>query len=188
MEAILGRYSKEQIEKARKVKMIICDVDGVLTNGGIIYDNTGNELKIFHVGDGQIMKMLRQSEINIGAITGRSSEVVRLRMEEMGMDFHYHGIKDKRQKYQEIKEEWSLQDEEIAYLGDDVIDIPVLKLCGFAVTPHDAKPYVKAYASLVTEAKGGEGVFREVADLILAARGEFEKALWRYLENNQEKS
>lgn len=188
MKSILELYSGEQVEKARKVKMIICDVDGVLTNGGIIYDNTGNELKIFNVKDGQIMKMLRQCGIRTGAVTGRSSEVVRLRMEEMGMDFHFHGIKDKGGKYQEIKEEWGLQDEEIAYLGDDIIDIPVLKLCGLAVTPQDAKAYVKAYAGLVTEAKGGEGVLRETAELILAARGEFEQALWQYLENNQEKS
>ncbi|WP_017732692.1 KdsC family phosphatase [Nafulsella turpanensis] len=188
MESILEAYTSTQIDKARKVKMIICDVDGVLTNGGIIYDNAGTELKIFNVKDGQVMKMLRHSGLRVGAITGRSSEVVRLRMEEMGMDFHYHGIKDKYQQYQEIKKEWELQDEEISYLGDDIIDIPVLKQCGFAITPQDAKPYVKAYAHLVTEARGGEGVFREAADLILAAQGKFEQAMWQYLENYQEKS
>lgn len=185
---ILSLYSEEQVRLAKKVKTIICDVDGVLTAGGIIYDNNGNELKIFNVKDGQIMKMLRNSGLTVGAITGRSSDVVRLRMKEMGMDFHHHGIKDKLRQYEDIKKEMGLSDEEIAFLGDDIIDIPILERCGFAICPQDAKPYVQQYAALVTEAKGGEGVLREAGDLILAARGEFEKALQQYLLNYQQNS
>lgn len=186
--SILSEFTDAQIALARKVSTIICDVDGVLTAGGIIYDNAGNELKIFNVKDGQIMKMLKNSGLTVGAITGRSSEVVRFRMKEIGMDFHYHGIKDKLKQYEEIKAERGLADEEIAFLGDDIIDIPILQRCGFAICPQDAKPYVQQYAGLVTRAKGGEGVLREVGDLLLAARGEFEKALQQYLQNYQQNS
>lgn len=187
-EAILARYTAEQVALASKINVIICDVDGVLTAGGIIYDNAGNELKIFNVKDGQIMKMLRNSGLKVGAITGRASDVVRNRMEEMGMDFHYHGIKDKLKQYEFIKETWGYTDEEIAFLGDDIIDIPILQRCGLGIAPNDAKPYVQQYASLLTHANGGEGVLREAGDLILAARGEFEQALQQYLENYQQNS
>jgi 3-deoxy-D-manno-octulosonate 8-phosphate phosphatase (KDO 8-P phosphatase) len=187
-KSILSLFSEEQIALARKVKAIICDVDGVLTAGGIIYDNSGNELKIFNVKDGQIMKMLRNSGLTVGAITGRSSDVVRLRMKEIGMDFHYHGIKDKLKQYESIKTELGLKDEDVAFLGDDIIDIPILERCGFAICPQDAKPYVQQYAKLVTQVKGGEGVLREAGDLILAARGEFETALQQYLQNYQQNS
>lgn len=187
-EAILSQYTDEQIALARKIKLIICDVDGVLTAGGIIYDNSGNELKIFNVKDGQIMKLLRNSGLKVGAITGRASDVVRNRMEEMGMDFHYHGIKDKLRQYEEIKQEWGFADEEVAFMGDDIIDIPILQRCGLPVSPGDAKPYVQQYARLVTQARGGEGVLREIGDFILAARGEFEQALQQYLGNYQQNS
>ena len=188
MEVILKQYTEEQIALAKKVNVIICDVDGVLTDGGIIYDNSAREYKKFNVKDGQIMKMLRSSGVKVGAITGRESDVVKFRMKEMGLDFHYHGIKDKRKQYEEIKEEWGFKDEEIAFLGDDIIDIPILEHCGFGVCPSDAKPYVQQYAQLVTQSKGGEGVLREAGDLILAARGEFEQALHQYLQNNQQNS
>lgn len=187
-EGILSQYSPGQRNRAKKIKVIICDVDGVLTAGEIIYDNAGNEYKKFNVKDGQIMKMLRNSSIKVGAITGRASDVVRFRMKELDLDFHYHGIKDKFKQYNEVKTEYGLADEEIAYLGDDIIDIPILEKCGFAITPKDAKPYVQKYAHLVTEAAGGGGVLREAADLILAAQGKFEKALWQYLENYQQNS
>lgn len=187
-ESILRQYTEEQVDLARAVKLIICDVDGVLTAGGIIYDNSGNELKIFNVKDGQIMKLLLNSGLKVGAITGRASDVVRNRMKEMGMDFHYHGIKDKLRQYETIKEEFGLRDEEIAFLGDDIIDIPILQRCGLPISPADAKPYVQDYARLITRSKGGEGVLREVGDFILAARGEFEQALQQYLGNYQQKS
>ena len=187
-EGILNQYTEEQIRRAKQIKVIICDVDGVLTAGEIIYDNSGNEYKKFNVKDGQVMKMLRNSKIKVGAITGRASDVVRFRMNELALDFHYHGIKDKLRQYEDIKFDLGASDEEIAFLGDDIIDIPILRKCGFAITPKDAKPYVQNYAHLVTGAAGGGGVLREAADLILAAQGLFEKALWQYLENYQQNS
>lgn len=184
----MREYSEEQIALAHKIKVIICDVDGVLTAGGIIYDNSGNELKIFNVKDGQIMKLLLNSGLKVGAITGRASDVVRNRMKEMGMDFHYHGIKDKLKQYETIKQALGFKDEEVAFLGDDIIDIPILQRCGLPISPGDAKPYVQNYARIVTRSKGGEGVLREIGDFILAARGEFEHALQQYLGNYQQNS
>lgn len=185
---ILSGYSAEVIEKARKIKAIFTDVDGVLTSGGIIYDNNGVEYKVFNVKDGQVMKMLKFAGIKVAAITGRESEVVKRRMKEMGMDFHFHGIKDKYGCFKDLCDQLALKAEEVAFLGDDIIDIPVLEQCGLAVCPADAPAYVRLHAHLITEAKGGGGVFRETSDFILAAQGLFTKALNGYIRKNQEHS
>ncbi|WP_224998428.1 HAD family hydrolase [Cesiribacter sp. SM1] len=182
MQILLQAYPKDVVERAARIKAIITDVDGVLTAGSIIYDNSGNEYKIFNVKDGQIMKMLQWAGIFTGAITGRSSQVVKNRMTELGLDVHYHGIKDKVSQYRSILEEYNFKDEEVAFLGDDIIDIPILKHCGLAVCPADAKPYVRMHAHLVTNSIGGGGVFREVGDLVMAARGIFEEAMENYLQ------
>lgn len=187
MQVLLQAYAKDVIERAAKIKAIITDVDGVLTTGSIIYDNGGNEYKVFNVKDGQIMKMLRWCGIFTGAITGRSSQVVKNRMEELGFDAHYHGIADKVSQYRSILEEFGFKDEEVAFLGDDIIDIPILKHCGLAVCPADAKPYVRQHAHLVTNCDGGGGVFRETGDLIMAARGQFETAIAHYLNFDEKK-
>lgn len=175
MESILKQYTSSQIEKAVKIKALICDVDGVLTDGGIIYDNHGNEFKRFNVKDGQIIKHLKRAGILIGAITGRESEVVKFRCRELNFDFHYHGVKDKLKIYQELKEKHQLKDEEIAYLGDDIIDIPILEKAGLGIVPSDAIAYVYEYANIITMAKGGGGVLREAADFILASQGKMEE-------------
>lgn len=186
MQVLLQAYSKDVIERAARIKAIITDVDGVLTAGSIIYDNSGNEYKVFNVKDGQIMKMLQWAGIFTGAITGRSSQVVKNRMTELGLNVHYHGIKDKVAQYRTILEEHGFKDEEVAFLGDDIIDIPILKQCGLAVCPADAKPYVRMHAHLVTNSIGGGGVFREVGDLVMAARGVFEEAIEEYLRFDKE--
>jgi 3-deoxy-D-manno-octulosonate 8-phosphate phosphatase (KDO 8-P phosphatase) len=188
MQILLQAYSKDVVERAARIKAIITDVDGVLTAGSIIYDNSGNEYKIFNVKDGQIMKMLQWAGIFTGAITGRSSQVVKNRMTELGLDVHYHGIKDKVSQYRSILEEFGFKDEEVAFLGDDIIDIPILKQCGLAVCPADAKPYVRMHAHLVTNSIGGGGVFREVGDLVMAARGVFEEAIENYLQFDRDKT
>jgi len=154
-------------EKAKKIKAIITDVDGVLTDGGIIYDNNYTEYKRYNVKDGQIISHLKRMGFIVGAITGRESDVVKKRMEELRFTFHHHGIKDKLVEYEKIKQEYSLQDEEIAYIGDDIIDLSILSRCGFAVTPKDARDYMKKEVDYITPSKGGEGVFRDVADFIL---------------------
>jgi 3-deoxy-D-manno-octulosonate 8-phosphate phosphatase (KDO 8-P phosphatase) len=183
MESVLMQYSQEVVLQARNIKAIIFDVDGVLTDGGIIYDNHANEFKKFNVKDGQIIKHLKAQGIILGAITGRNSPVVQRRCEELKLDFHHHGIKDKLGLFQEILQEYDLQSEEVMYIGDDIIDLGILKSCGLGVCPEDAKPYVKAHADLVTFAAGGKGVLREAADLVLAAQGYLEKVIASYLPN-----
>jgi 3-deoxy-D-manno-octulosonate 8-phosphate phosphatase (KDO 8-P phosphatase) len=185
MENILKQYSQSQIEKAKSIKAIICDVDGVLTDGGIIYDNNGKEFKIFNVKDGFIINHIKRAGILVGAITGRESEVVKFRCRELNFDFHHHGAKDKLKLYQEIKHQYNLQDHQIAYIGDDIIDIPLLKASGLGIVPSDAIYYICDFANLITYARGGRGVLREAADFILAAQGKFEQVL-NFYSNSKE--
>ena len=167
-------YSEKTIEQAKKIKAIVFDVDGVLTDGGIVYDNAGMEFKRFNVKDGQIIKYLKRTEISTAVITGRDSLVVRNRCEELKIDKHYHGIKNKLETYQKLKEKWQLTDEQIAYVGDDINDLPVLVRCGLSCTPSDGHYKVKEHVDLVLKSKGGEGVLRELADLVLEAQNRYE--------------
>lgn len=180
MTDFLEKYAPDHINKAKRVKVIIADVDGVLTDGGIIYDNGGNEYKKFNVKDGQIIAHLKRSGILVGAVTGRLSDVVKYRCDELKLDFHYHGVKDKLEIYSRIKEEFKLENEEIAFIGDDIIDLPLLKLCGLSAAPDDALDYVKTAVDLVTSRRGGEGAFRELADFVLAAQGKLEDIIINY--------
>ncbi len=174
-EKIIQEYfssvSQEVLEKASKIKLLVTDVDGVLTDGGIIYDDLGTEYKKYNVKDGLIVQYLRKNGVMVGAITGRNSKVVENRCEELRFDFHYHGIKDKGKKLDEVLETLEIQLNEVAYIGDDLIDLPVMSRVGFAVVPSDGLIYVKPYADYVSSIQGGKGVFREVSDLILHAKG-----------------
>lgn len=163
--------SDQILQKARQIKAIFFDVDGVLTDGGIIYDNAGMELKRFNVKDGQIIKYLRKANILTAVITGRDSLVVRNRCEELKIDKHYHGVKDKLSIYDKLKEKWQLTDEQIAYIGDDINDLPILTRCGLSCTPADGHLKVRERVNLVLSLKGGEGTLRELADLVLESQG-----------------
>jgi 3-deoxy-D-manno-octulosonate 8-phosphate phosphatase (KDO 8-P phosphatase) len=178
MESILSLYPEFIIQKASQVRIIVFDVDGVLTDGGIIYDDNGVEYKRFHVRDGQIVGVLRQLGYKTCAITGRDSAVVKHRMEELKVDFHYHGVQDKLGVLDVVRKKLKLYYHEIAYIGDDLPDIKPISICGLGVTPADAPVYVKSQADLVTASKGGEGVLREVADLILASQNMLENLLY----------
>jgi len=171
IEAYFSSVSEDIWEKARKIKLLITDIDGVMTDGGIIYDDRGLEFKKYNVKDGLIVKHLKKSGVLVGAITGRESQVVLNRCEELKFDFHYHGVKDKGKKLKDLLETMEIDLDTVAYIGDDLIDVPILNQVGFAVSPADAIVYVKPFAHWVTQSKGGEGVFREVADLILHSKG-----------------
>ncbi len=171
MKKILERYTKEQVEKATAIKAIFFDVDGVLTDGRIIYDETGKETKEFNVKDGFIVSYVKKSGIILGAITGRESATVTKRMAELKVDFCHQGIVDKAEVCRKLMEHYSLKKKDVTYVGDDINDLGVFKLVGLSVCPADALSYVKDQADLVTFAKGGKGVFREVADLVLASQG-----------------
>ena len=171
IQAYLSHVSEEIWEKARNIKVLVTDVDGVLTDGGIIYDDFGTEYKKYNVKDGLIVQHLRKNRVLVGAITGRDSQVVQNRCEELRFDFHYHGIKDKWKKLQEVLETMEIQPEEVAFIGDDLIDLPILTRVGLSIAPSDALPYVKSAVHFTSPFAGGKGVFREVGDILLHSRG-----------------
>jgi len=174
------------IEKAKKIKAIVFDVDGVLTDGGIIYDNSGMEIKRFNVKDGQIIFHLKQAGFIVGAITGRDSLVVKNRCEELKLDFHYHGSSNKLIQYKKIKNNYNLKDEEIAYIGDDIIDLSILTRCGLSATPNDARVYMKENVDLVLPSRGGDGVLRDLSDYILEEQGLLENIIQKQIKGKYE--
>lgn len=173
----LSRCSKEQIKKASLIKAIFFDVDGVLTDGKIIYDENGKETKTFHVKDGLIISYLKKAGILTGAISGRESPAVTKRLAELKIDFCHQNIVDKAMVFEKLMSHYNLKSKEVAFIGDDINDLPVFRLAGFSVCPADTYDYIKAQADFVTQARGGEGVLREVADVVLEARGLLGKIL-----------
>jgi len=163
--------SSDQLKKIQNIRVLITDVDGVLTNGGIILDDKGMEYKQFQVKDGQIIAVLQKAGIKIGVISGRNVGVVKHRCQQMGVDFHFHGVRDKYAKVCEVLSELEITLDQCAYVGDDLIDLGILCKVGFSAAPSDALPYVKEQVDFVCSLRGGEGAFREVADTILAAKG-----------------
>jgi len=167
-------------ERLKKIKIVLMDVDGVLTDGRIVYDNQGNELKFFDVKDGHGLKLLQRAGYRIGIITGRQSLLVERRAQELGAEFLFQGVKDKAVPFRRILEEQQCREEEIAYIGDDLIDLPVLLRAGVAVAVSDAVDEVKAAAHYVTSRPGGRGAVREFCDLLLKAAGRWEQVTDRY--------
>jgi len=168
------------IVHAERVKLLIVDVDGVLTDGGIILDNAGNETKRFHVRDGHGIKMLMRAGIEVAFLTGRTSEVVKRRAAELGVKIIHQGSKVKLDAYEEILKETGMTDEQTAYVGDDIVDIPVMRRVSLPVAVADAEDYVREVAMVVTERPGGHGAVREVCDMILKAGGLWDGATQRY--------
>lgn len=166
------KKSKQSIRsKAKKIKLLLLDVDGVMTDGRIILDNRGNELKAFHVRDGHGIKLAQRAGIVIGLITGRNSEVVNLRARELGIEEVHQGALDKAAVYDTLISKYAYKDEEVAFIGDDIVDVPVFQRVGLAVTVADADPAVKPHVDMVTEAAGGRGAVREVINIILKNQG-----------------
>lgn len=169
-------------KKLAGIKLLLLDVDGVLTDGRIIYDNQGNELKAFDVKDGHGLKMLQRAGIKIGIITGRNSEVVKKRAQELGITILYQGILTKIEPYQEILVELGLSDDQVAYVGDDIVDLPILRRVGFSATVADASPEVQPLVDYVTGRPGGCGAVREICDLLLKAGGQWNELTKKYFE------
>jgi 3-deoxy-D-manno-octulosonate 8-phosphate phosphatase (KDO 8-P phosphatase) len=177
VKEILEKYPKELIKKASQVKALIFDIDGVLTDGKITYDDSGKEIKSFNVKDGLIVSHLRKAGILVGAISGRESNAVSKRAAELKLDFCHQGIVDKASVFLKLIEYHELKKKQVAYIGDDINDLSILRQVGLAACPVDAPVYIRKRVEVVTAAKGGNGVMREVADLILASRGYFDKML-----------
>jgi 3-deoxy-D-manno-octulosonate 8-phosphate phosphatase (KDO 8-P phosphatase) len=162
------------------IKLLLLDVDGILTDGRITYDNQGNELKSFDVKDGHGLKLLQRAGIEVGIITGRQSDLVARRSAELGIDILYQGALRKLDPYLEILEEQGLGNEQVAYVGDDLIDLPILRRVGFSATVSDAHPDVLPLVDHVTQRPGGRGAVREICDLLLKGGGHWQQVTDRY--------
>jgi len=158
-------------EKLKHIELLLLDVDGVMTDGRIIWDANGTEIKFFNVKDGHGIKLVQRAGIQVGIITGRVSPVVNLRAKELGIEILYQGSLRKQESYEEIKQRTGLSDHQIAYMGDDVIDVPVMRRVGFSAAPADALPEVLKVADYIAHARGGWGAVRELCDLLLKGRG-----------------
>lgn len=167
---------------AKNIKLLILDVDGVLTDGSIILDNDGNELKAFHVRDGHGIKMLQRAGVTVAIITGRQSKVVARRAQELGITEIYQRCILKSVAYDHLLEKTGLSDAEVAYIGDDIVDIPLLRKVALPVVVADATDETKAEAIMLTKNRGGRGAVREVSDLILKAKGLWESMLDEYFK------
>jgi 3-deoxy-D-manno-octulosonate 8-phosphate phosphatase (KDO 8-P phosphatase) len=166
--------------RARAVRMLVFDVDGVLTDGSLFYGDDGQEYKAFHSRDGHGIKMLRAGGIESAIITGRTSQVVLHRARNLGITHIHQGADDKLEAFDALLSTCGLTADRIAYMGDDVVDLPVLRRCGLAVTVPDAPAEVKARCHLVTQAGAGRGAARELCELILRAQGQWQAQLDRY--------
>ena len=157
--------------KAKKIEFLLLDVDGILTDGKIFIDSYGNELKTFHIHDGHGISLLKQSGVGVGIISGRSSRSVDYRAKELNITEVYQGIKDKVSVYRQLAAKYNLSDEQVAFMGDDLIDIPLLRIVGFSATAADAVREVREVVDLISGKMGGGGAVREVTDFILKAKG-----------------
>ncbi|HKP85951.1 MAG TPA: HAD family hydrolase [Blastocatellia bacterium] len=170
-------------ERARKIKILIMDCDGVLTDGRIIMLPQGDETKAFDVKDGHAIVMLQRAGVKAAIISGRKSSVVRERAKELGVTHLYEMAWVKTEPYEKILAEEGLADQEACYVGDDVIDIPLLRRAGLAVTVADGVEEAKQYSHLVTKRAGGRGAVREVVELILKAQNKWQEALAHYIKD-----
>ncbi len=169
-------------DKARLIRMLIVDIDGVLTDGGLHFDNQGEEYKTFNSLDGHGIRMLLESGIEVAVITGRQSKIVNHRMGDLGVRHIYQGHRDKRPAFEQLLQDTGLALEQIAYIGDDLADLPIMQRVGFAVAVQNAHAFVKQHCDLITSASGGHGAVRELTDFILHSQGMLEALQQSYLE------
>ena len=174
--------NSDVLERAKKIKLIIFDVDGVLTDGSLFFGDDGQEYKAFNSKDGHGMKMLQRSGVKIAIITGRTSKVVMHRMANLNIDIIYQGQADKKPAYEEILREHSLSPEQVAYVGDDVVDLPVMIRVGFAICVENGHELAKKHAHWIAPTPAGRGAARDVCELIMKAQGNYDAAMQAYLQ------
>ncbi len=167
---------------AANLKLMAFDVDGVLTDGGLYYTEDGKELKVFNTLDGHGLKMLQKSGVRLAIITGRKSGCVAARAANLGIDLLFQGVEDKRQVMAELLQREGLTFAEAGYMGDDVVDLPIMRACGFSAAPGNAHDFVKRHAGYVCRQQGGHGAVREACEHILQERGQLQALLDAYLQ------
>ena len=167
----------EVLDRAKAIKLVIFDVDGVMTDGGLTIGDDGQEYKTFNTQDGLGMKLLKASGIQLAIITGRTSNVVKQRSESTGVAHFYQGVDDKLAAFNDLITKLNITAEQTAFMGDDVVDMPPMLRCGLAVSVPAAPQSVKARAHYVTQKEGGRGAVRELCELIMQAQGTLEAQL-----------
>lgn len=172
---------KEILERAARVRLVVFDVDGVLTDGRLYFGNDGNEYKTFHIRDGHGIKMLQANGVEIAIISGRRAMSTERRMADLGVDHVYLGVQDKLAAFQALLDDLGLAAGQVAYVGDDLVDLAVMRRVGLAVAVADADPFVARYAHWQTPSRGGRGAAREVCELLLKAQGRLDDERTRYL-------
>ncbi len=173
----MSNVSPSALDQASRIKLAIFDVDGVLTDGRLIYSENGIESKAFNSQDGLGMKYLQRAGIIVSIITGRRSAIVDQRMKELGVLHVYQGCDDKQRTFEQLLAALDLQEDQAAYIGDDLIDVPVMRRCGFAATVPNAHPDVPEHAHWVTPRAGGAGAGRDFCDLLLRAGGHYDELI-----------
>jgi 3-deoxy-D-manno-octulosonate 8-phosphate phosphatase (KDO 8-P phosphatase) len=167
-------------QKLKSIKILILDVDGVLTDGRVIYTDSGEEIKRFDVRDGHGLKLLMRSGIEVILLTGRESKVVLHRARDLGIEHVYQKALNKIEVYKTILAQRNLEDKEVGFVGDDLVDLPVLRKVGFSAAVPDAVPEVKEIVDYITTKKGGEGAVREICELLLKAQNKWEAVTEKY--------
>ncbi len=173
--------SPDALERAGRVRLMLFDVDGVLTDGRLWYGPAGEELKAFSALDGHGIKLLLQSGVAVALLSGRKSKAVGARAAELGIAEVVQGIEDKRAAFEALAARLRIAADEAGYMGDEVVDLPVLRRCGFASAPREAHELVRAHAHYIASAPAGAGAAREVCEFVMRARGTLDSALARYL-------
>ncbi len=168
-------------DKAQKIRLIVFDVDGVFTNGSLILGEKGDEYKVFHVHDGLGLVMLQEAGLKVAVISARSTPIVAERMADLGIDYVYQGQNDKQTVIIELMQKLKVSEEETAYVGDDLVDLPAMRQTGLAIAVANAQPLVLERADWVTSKDGGNGAVREVCEMILKAQDLLDTAVQRYL-------
>ena len=168
-------------DKAARIRLVIFDVDGVLTDGRLYFGQHGDELKAFHSRDGHGMKMLQDAGVAIAILSGRRSAAVERRMADLRIQHVHLGAQDKHRVFEELRSQLGLEPGQIAYVGDDLIDLPVMTRVGLAVAVKDADPFVQSHAHWITPSWGGHGAARDVCELILEAQSRLEEIRGGYL-------
>jgi 3-deoxy-D-manno-octulosonate 8-phosphate phosphatase (KDO 8-P phosphatase) len=174
--------NQEVLERAKRVKLIVFDVDGVMTDGSLYLCDDGQEYKAFNSQDGLGMKLLKASGVDMAIITGRTSKVVVKRAENTGVAHFFQGVEDKLEAFMQLSRELGLDHSECAFMGDDVVDLPPMLRSGLAITVPAAPALVKKHAHVVTEREGGRGAVREICEFIMRAQGTLDTQMTQYLK------
>lgn len=178
----MNKDLQQALSKAKQIKLLVLDVDGVMTDGRLYISNSGEEMKAFNCHDGHGIKMLKRNGVEVAMISGRSSPALEQRAEELGIKYLYQGREDKINALNELLDNIDVSYQQIAHLGDDLPDLPIIRRVGLGMAVANAYPLVKEHALWCTQAKGGEGAVREACDFIMAAQNTLVLALDQYLQ------